>query len=62
LTVTFVKEFNLKNGNQVDIIEQDGRIVIVPLKKTLVSMLEKVTKENIHSSIETGISVGKEEW
>ena len=62
MTVTFVKEFNLKNGNQVDIIEQDGRIVIVPLKKTLVSMLEKVTKENIHSSIETGISVGKEEW
>ena len=58
----YVKEFNLKNGNSVEIIEENGKIVIVPPKKTLEMMLSKVTMENIHTPIETGLSVGKEEW
>jgi antitoxin MazE len=58
----YVKEFNLKNGNSVEIIENNGNIVIVPPKKTLEDYLSKITKANIHDSIETGSSVGKEEW
>ena len=58
----YVKEFNLKNGNSVDIIEENGKIVIVPPKKTLQEMLSRVTTENIHSPIETGSSLGNEEW
>jgi len=58
----YVKEFNLKNGNSVDIIEENGKIVIVPPKKTLQEMLSRVTNENIHSPIETGSSLGNEEW
>jgi antitoxin MazE len=58
----YVKEFNLKNGNSVEITEEDGRIVIVPPKKTLEEMLSRVTKNNIHDPVETGVSVGKEEW
>jgi antitoxin MazE len=58
----YVKEFNLKNGNSVEIIENNGNIVIVPPKKTLEDYLSRVTKANIHDAIETGSSVGKEEW
>lgn len=58
----YVKEFNLKNGNSVEITEEDGRIVIVPPRKELNEMLARVTKENMHSPIETGSSVGNEEW
>lgn len=58
----YVKEFNLKNGNSVEIIENNGNIVIIPPKKTLEDYLSKITKTNIHDAIETGSSVGKEEW
>lgn len=58
----FVKEFNLKNGISVEISEEDGKIVIYPPKKTLTDLLSKVTNENRHSAIETGPSVGNEEW
>lgn len=58
----YVKELNLKNGHSVEITEEDGKIIIVPLKKSLEEMLSRVTNENIHKSVETGVSVGKEQW
>lgn len=58
----YVKELNLKNGNSVEIIEQDGVIVIIPVRKDLTTMLDEITPDNLHSSVETGISVGNEEW
>lgn len=58
----YVKEFNLKNGHSVEIIKENGKIVIVPQKKNLEEMLSRVTKENIHFPIETGSSLGNEEW
>jgi len=58
----YVKEFNLKNGASVDIIERNGTIVIVPPKTTLDILLSKVSEKNIHEPIETGVSVGNEEW
>ncbi len=58
----YVKEFNLKSGHSVEITEEDGKIVIVPRRKELKEMLSRVTEENIHSPVETGGSVGKEEW
>ena len=58
----YVKELKLKNGKAVEILEENGKIVIVPQKKTLEEMLSKVTKENTHNSVETGNSVGNEKW
>jgi antitoxin MazE len=58
----YVKEFNLRNGNSVEIIEEDGKIVILPPKNTLQELLSRVTSENKHTTIETGPSVGIEEW
>lgn len=58
----YAREFELKNGSSVDIIEDQGKLIIVPKKQSLDDLLSLVTKENIHSSIETGVSAGKEEW
>jgi len=58
----YVKEFKLKNGSSVEIIEQDGKIVILPQKLALEELLSRVTKANIHASVETGLPVGNEEW
>ncbi|MFW6253074.1 MAG: AbrB/MazE/SpoVT family DNA-binding domain-containing protein [bacterium] len=58
----YVKEFNLKNGSSVEISEEDGRIVILPPRKDLSEMLSRITSDNMHSPIETGSSVGSEEW
>jgi antitoxin MazE len=58
----YAREFELKNGSSVDIVEDQGKLVIVPQKQSLDELLSLVTKENMHSSIETGVSVGKEEW
>ena len=58
----YVKEFNLRNGNAVEILEEDGRIVILPPKKDLREMLSRVTDKNMHDAIETGSSLGNEEW
>lgn len=58
----FVKEFNLKSGSSVEIIEEDGKIVILPPRTTLDELLARVTKDNIHEPFETGSSIGKEEW
>lgn len=58
----YVKEFDLKNGSPVEITEENGRIMIVPPRKDLHEMLSRVTEENMHSPMETGSSVGNEEW
>ena len=55
----YVKEFNLESGSSVEIPEEDGKLVIVPPRKELLS---RATEENTHSSIETGVSVGNGEW
>lgn len=58
----YVKELNLKNGSFVEISENDGNIIISPKRNSLEAMLSQVTIENLHASVETGQSVGKEEW
>ncbi len=62
IPAVFTREFNLKNGSSVEIIEEEGKLVIVPKKQSLDELLSLVTKDNIHSSVDTGFSVGKEEW
>ncbi|KGE73907.1 AbrB/MazE/SpoVT family DNA-binding domain-containing protein [Spirochaeta lutea] len=58
----YTKDLELKNGSTVEISEVDGKLVIVPKKNTLDELLSKVTTENLHESVETGKSVGNEEW
>lgn len=58
----YAKELNLRNEASVEIIKENGAIIIIPPKKTLEEMLSRATEANIHNSIESGISFGNEEW
>lgn len=58
----YAKEFKLHKGSSVEVTEEDGKIVIYPRKNTLEEMLSRVTDENMPEIVETGDSVGKEEW
>ena len=58
----YVKEFKLQNGSAVDIVEEDGRLIIKPGKLSLEALLSQITPENMHDAIETGVSVGREDW
>lgn len=58
----YVKEFDLRNGSSVEIVEEEGKLVIKPGKFTLEQLLSQVTEQNIHEPWETGPSVGREEW
>ena len=58
-----VKEFNLRNGLSVEIFDDGGKISIKPKTGyTLSELMENVTAENMHKSIETGNPLGNEEW
>ena len=58
----YAREFDLKDGSAVEILEEEGRLVIVPKRDALEDLLSLVTEENRHASVETGSPVGREEW
>ena len=58
-------EAQMSEGTPVDLILQDGRIVIKPVRTKqlkLHSLLEKVSPENLHEEISTGAPRGREAW
>jgi antitoxin MazE len=60
---SIAKDLNLENGSHVEILDEDGKILILPHeKKSLIEKLAKITTENIHQEISNGLSVGNEEW
>ena len=58
----YVKEFKLQNGSAVDIVEEGGRLVIKPGRLSLEALLSQITSENMHDAVETGVSIGREDW
>ena len=62
---SILEAIDLDIDGAVDVREEDGRIVIEPIRvKTynLDSLLSKVTPENIHEAVDFGPPVGKEIW
>ena len=59
-------ELSLREGLYVSIHEIGNRIVIEPYKPnnaySLTDMLSKITEDNIHGCVETGMPIGNEIW
>lgn len=54
---------NLHVGATVDVREDDGRIVIEPIrqgKSALAALIAGITPENLHAEVSNGLAVGKE--
>jgi len=58
----FAKNLSLKDGTIVEIKENEGEIIIYPVKDELSDMLSRINESNIHSEFETGKPEGKEIW
>jgi len=62
---SFAEEIGVKEGFSVNIILEDGQLVVRPLQKEkyqLSDLLSHVGEENIHKEISTGDAVGREIW
>ena len=49
----------------VDIVVQDGRLVVTPVNSSanrLTELLAQVTDENLHEEFDTGPVIGREAW
>ena len=57
----WARDNGVKSGSKVEVIAEKGKMIILPRKKSLEEMVNKITEENIHSEVET-YAVGKEEW
>ena len=58
---SIAKQIGISEGEPVELTIENNHIVIQKTHR-LESLLAKITPENIHSEIDTGISVGREAW
>ena len=62
---SFAIETKVEQGSTVEVSLEKGKIVVMPVTEQeykLEDLLAKVTKSNLHTEIDTGVSVGKEAW
>ena len=62
---SFASEVGFQKETPVEVSLEDGRLVVAPVsqpKPTLKQLLAKITKDNLHSEVETGPAVGNEAW
>lgn len=60
---SFAIESKIEQGSTVEVSLESGKIIVFPIEEeefSLDELLSKITPENLHSEIDTGISVGKE--
>ncbi|PSB14176.1 AbrB/MazE/SpoVT family DNA-binding domain-containing protein [filamentous cyanobacterium CCP1] len=60
-----VKQIQLTEGAEVDLVVIDGNLVIKPrIRKrySLDDLVSAITPENLHTEVESGIAVGNEAW
>ncbi len=60
-----VKEIQLAEGAEVDLLIVDGNLVIkpsLPRRYSLEELVAAITPENLHSEVESGDAVGNEAW
>jgi antitoxin MazE len=60
-----LQEIELVEGAEVDLVVIDGNLVVKPRSRqrySLDELVNAITPENLHSEIETDVSVGNEAW
>ncbi|GBQ14600.1 AbrB/MazE/SpoVT family DNA-binding domain-containing protein [Swaminathania salitolerans] len=65
LPTSLLNAVQLQIDQAVDVREEDGRIIIQPLRQdrlSLESLTSAITDENRHSEIDFGLSAGDEAW
>jgi antitoxin MazE len=56
-------ELHIKDGSTLELLVEDGKIILLPKKKSsLRDKLKLITDENIHEEVNTGKIVGNEIW
>lgn len=61
----FAEETSLGQNSEVEVSLEEGRLVILPLKPTSLSLddlLAQVTDDNLHAEVDIGEPVGREAW
>ena len=63
ISKSVIEKVNLEVGSKVEVESKNGKIIIAPLKKTLVlnDLLSQISKKNLHSE-EDFVSEGREIW
>lgn len=56
------QQLGLTEGTPVEVEADNHRIVIRRKRYTLEELLSRVTPENLHGEVDTGLPVGREEW
>lgn len=61
---TIAEECGIGVDSALEILREGDLLVIRPVraKLSLDSLLEKVTKDNLHAEVPSGLPVGKEAW
>jgi len=62
---SFASEVGLQKETPVEVSLADGKLVVAPIsqpKPTLKQLLAKITKDNLHSEVDTGPAAGNEVW
>jgi len=62
---SFAAEVGLQKETPVEVSLADGKLVVAPVslpKPTLKQLLAKITKDNLHSEVDTGPAAGNEAW
>ena len=63
IPMSIIKELSLQNGSVVDIEEDKNKIIIYPSRnKDALSLIEKITDENLHYEVDWGTAEGDEIW
>ena len=60
----FAEEVGLEEGREVDLSLVDGKLVLSPSREewSLDRLVAGITKNTVHSEIDTGPPMGKEIW
>jgi antitoxin MazE len=58
----FAQEISLFEGSKVEIVMEEGKIVIRRPRYVLEELLMLITPENLHTETQTNATVGNEEW